>query len=124
MIVTIAMSSNAITAKAGGATKDGGKTKIYAGDASNATTIISANPEPQKPTRPLTAYHLFFQLEREYIIQTTPHDGKGDGTAAGSSGGGSGLPKDDRPIGKQLDENMPVSSRILISSDQHCLLYM
>lgn len=27
---------------------------------------------PPKPMRPLTAYHIFFQIEREYIIQTTP----------------------------------------------------
>lgn len=27
---------------------------------------------PMKPMRPLTAYHIFFQIEREYIIQTTP----------------------------------------------------
>ncbi|KAL7480611.1 hypothetical protein ACHAW6_006287 [Cyclotella cf. meneghiniana] len=30
------------------------------------------NPSPMKPLRPLTAYHIFFQIEREYIIQTTP----------------------------------------------------
>ena len=24
-----------------------------------------------KPTRPLTSYHLYFQLEREHLIQTT-----------------------------------------------------
>eukprot|EP00804_Cyclotella_cryptica_P014029 CCRYP_002521-RA/>CCRYP_002521-RA protein AED:0.02 eAED:0.02 QI:378/1/1/1/0/0/2/260/334 len=29
-------------------------------------------PSPMKPMRPLTAYHIFFQIEREYIIQTTP----------------------------------------------------
>lgn len=27
---------------------------------------------PVKPMRPLTAYHIFFQIEREYIIQTAP----------------------------------------------------
>lgn len=26
---------------------------------------------PKKPMRPLTAYHIFFQIEREYVIQTT-----------------------------------------------------
>ena len=26
---------------------------------------------PKKPMRPLTAYHIFFQIEREFIIQTT-----------------------------------------------------
>jgi hypothetical protein len=27
---------------------------------------------PKKPMRPLTAYHIFFQIEREYIIQSLP----------------------------------------------------
>eukprot|EP00573_Skeletonema_grethae_P000040 CAMPEP_0201688010 /NCGR_PEP_ID=MMETSP0578-20130828/1805_1 /ASSEMBLY_ACC=CAM_ASM_000663 /TAXON_ID=267565 /ORGANISM="Skeletonema grethea, Strain CCMP 1804" /LENGTH=324 /DNA_ID=CAMNT_0048172199 /DNA_START=119 /DNA_END=1093 /DNA_ORIENTATION=- len=33
-------------------------------------TKSSATPTA-KPQRPLTAYHIFFQIEREYIIQTT-----------------------------------------------------
>ncbi|KAL3773905.1 hypothetical protein HJC23_010358 [Cyclotella cryptica] len=32
---------------------------------------------PKKPMRPLTAYHIFFQIEREFIIQSMP-DGEGD----------------------------------------------
>ena len=32
---------------------------------------IFQKPKPDKPKRPLTAYHIFFQIEREYIIQTT-----------------------------------------------------
>ena len=39
------------------------------------TTPVSlkaaGNAIPQKPMRPLTAYHIFFQIEREFIIQTT-----------------------------------------------------
>jgi hypothetical protein len=31
----------------------------------------AGNAIPQKPMRPLTAYHIFFQIERELIIQTT-----------------------------------------------------
>ena len=29
------------------------------------------NNIPKKPMRPLTAYHIFFQIEREYVIQTS-----------------------------------------------------
>ncbi|KAL3784070.1 hypothetical protein HJC23_013285 [Cyclotella cryptica] len=29
---------------------------------------------PKNPMRPLTAYHIFFQIEREYIIQSMPDD--------------------------------------------------
>ncbi|KAL7553568.1 hypothetical protein ACHAWF_016868 [Thalassiosira exigua] len=29
---------------------------------------------PKKPMRPLTAYHIFFQIEREFVIQTTAGD--------------------------------------------------
>ena len=37
-------------------------------------TALVASPSasvPKKPQRPLTAYHIFFQIEREFIIQTT-----------------------------------------------------
>lgn len=33
--------------------------------------IIHNNVVPKKPMRPLTAYHIFFQIEREYVIQST-----------------------------------------------------
>ena len=43
---------------------------------SSSTSIpISSGPRgtiPKKPMRPLTAYHIFFQIEREYIIQSLP----------------------------------------------------
>lgn len=39
---------------------------------SSSTSITIATPhDVKKPMRPLTAYHIFFQLEREYLIQTT-----------------------------------------------------
>lgn len=40
-------------------------------------TKSGTKPAAKKPQRPLTAYHIFFQIEREYIIQTTagPSDG-------------------------------------------------
>ena len=38
---------------------------------SSSTSSAVSNTEIKKPMRPLTAYHIFFQIEREYIIQTT-----------------------------------------------------
>ena len=37
------------------------------------TSLASMNALniPKKPMRPLTAYHIFFQIEREYVIQTS-----------------------------------------------------
>lgn len=35
-------------------------------------TTPSSCPAAKKPMRPLTAYHVFFQIEREFIIQSTP----------------------------------------------------
>jgi hypothetical protein len=37
----------------------------------NFDPVIDDNNPVVKPMRPLTAYHIFFQLEREYIIQTS-----------------------------------------------------
>jgi len=66
--------------------------------------LSSGSPEPSmsaaditKPTRPLTAYHLYFQLEREHIIQTTKSD---DGTC-------DEIALDNRPLGIELDDSMP-----------------
>lgn len=106
----------------------------------NSSSDAAAVAKPTKPTRPLTAYHLFFQLEREfmlplassgidfiyywwhsscvelfishtkniasgeYILQTTQDK---DDTAR------SNIPKEDRPIGKQLDKNMPFRYRYI-----------
>jgi hypothetical protein len=37
----------------------------------NFDPVVDSNVTLVKPMRPLTAYHIFFQLEREYIIQTS-----------------------------------------------------
>lgn len=37
----------------------------------NFDPVVDNNVSLVKPMRPLTAYHIFFQLEREYIIQTS-----------------------------------------------------
>ena len=37
----------------------------------NFDPVVDNNVTLVKPMRPLTAYHIFFQLEREYIIQTS-----------------------------------------------------
>ena len=50
----------------------------------NTPAIVSPRKNPRKPKRPLTAYHIYFQIEREFIIQTmdgedadrTMHEGK------------------------------------------------
>ena len=67
--------------------------------------ICSDSPAPaaspatiSKPTRPLTAYHLFFQLEREHIIQTTKSS---DDDAVANV-------NDNRQFGLQLDNEMPL----------------
>jgi hypothetical protein len=49
----------------------------------------------KKPVRPLTAYHLFFLLEREFIIQNIKSSDEDSGEV------------DDRPLGKDLDATMP-----------------
>lgn len=36
----------------------------------NNLTSLDATTNVKKPMRPLTAYHIYFQIEREYIIQT------------------------------------------------------
>mmetsp|Transcript_17138 Transcript_17138/g.29497 ORF Transcript_17138/g.29497 Transcript_17138/m.29497 type:complete len:692 (-) Transcript_17138:128-2203(-) len=37
----------------------------------NPSTSTNANNIPPKPPRPFTEYHIFFQLERNYILQTS-----------------------------------------------------
>ena len=47
--------------------------RVISRSRSSTTTSSSMNnTDMKKPMRPLTAYHIFFQIEREYIIQTTP----------------------------------------------------
>ena len=65
---------------------------------------ISNGNLPQKPVRPLTCYHLFFQLEREYILQqyesaATKDEQRGE--------------EDSRPLGKDIDEEMPDRYRLI-----------
>jgi len=43
-------------------------TTAKANGSSEAT--VSKDNTPTKPKRPLTSYHIYFQLEREYIVQT------------------------------------------------------
>eukprot|EP00984_Skeletonema_dohrnii_P015453 scaffold6686_cov73-Skeletonema_dohrnii-CCMP3373.AAC.3 len=35
-----------------------------------SASTLSNGEVPKKPMRPLTAYHIYFQIEREFIIQT------------------------------------------------------
>lgn len=50
----------------------------------------------KKPVRPLTSYHLFFQLEREFILQSiqSPNNDENE-------------PNEGRQLGKDLDTEMP-----------------
>ena len=66
-----------------------------------------------KPIRPLAAYHLFFQLEREYLIQnikpsvdepTTDH-----------------VDDDDRPLGIDIDPQMPARYKNITLSPAWCV---
>ena len=61
------------------------------------TTSIKADTlHIVKPVRPLSAYHMFFQLEREYLLQNIePPDGKQTDEV------------DDRPFGIEVDPEMP-----------------
>lgn len=51
-----------------------------------------------KPTRPLTAYHVYFQLEREFILQETQSTENVNIETV----------KDIRPVGIELDPEMPL----------------
>ncbi len=41
----------------------------YSSLAAGQSTVSSSRKNPRKPKRPLTAYHIYFQIEREFIIQ-------------------------------------------------------
>ena len=47
------------------------RTVSHSSSSSSLSATAANNTEVKKPMRPLTAYHIFFQIEREYIIQTT-----------------------------------------------------
>ncbi|KAL7478145.1 hypothetical protein ACHAW6_003917 [Cyclotella cf. meneghiniana] len=60
------------------------------------TQTQTSKPTLHKPIRPLTAYHLYFQLERELIIQSTKSDDID-------------MEKlDTRPFGIEIDPEMPL----------------
>jgi len=48
-----------------------GKQGVQPQIALSLLTPAASHAIPQKPMRPLTAYHIFFQIERELIIQTS-----------------------------------------------------
>merc|ERR1719199_2380805 len=54
-------------------------TPMQTPSSSSSSSPLSSSPSsirtiPKKPQRPLTAYHIFFQIEREYVIQTMDGD--------------------------------------------------
>ena len=50
------------------------KTPSSSSSSSTPSSPSSIRTIPKKPQRPLTAYHIFFQIEREYVIQTMDGD--------------------------------------------------
>ena len=71
----------------------------------------------KKPTRPLTAYHLYFHLEREYIIQTSKREEDEDEEQCNDAATNR---VDSRPIGKDIDANMPFRYRYIHLSSNWC----
>jgi hypothetical protein len=67
------------------------------------------SPSISKPVRPLTAYHLFFQLERELIMQTTPKASSNDGNAHENY-------SDHRQYGYEIDPEMPTRYKFIFLS--------
>ena len=59
----------------------------------SAPAAVSQGNIPKKPMRPLTAYHIFFQIEREYIIQTTAGENADKTTILDSSQETTSLPE-------------------------------
>jgi hypothetical protein len=77
----------------------------------HSSSSNSSEDSSTSPTRPLTAYHLFFQLEREFILQTTRDD---DAPTTMKD-------DDHRPLGKDLDVDMPFRYRYIHLSPEWCI---
>ncbi len=87
--------------------KEASTSSLLMNNVASMTSTSDETVHVQKPIRPLTAYHLFFQLEREYIIQTSRHDDDDDSRSDGEK------KNDDRPLGREIDDEMPFRYRYI-----------
>jgi len=91
-------------------------TAAAAGVGGNSNSEAAEIAKKKKPMRPLTAYHIFFQLEREYIIQTTDVDN--DDTKKPSPTTSTTQDTNTSTSTKYYHKNVPPKYRnILLSSD-------